>query len=153
MITVQTIRFGEVQVDPKDVYRFVKPLPGFEQEVEFALLPTGQEDFLYLQSLQTPELTCLLTQPFVFFPEYVFDLDDAAQQDLKIVSEADVQVYSIVKIEKNTEDILINLTAPVVFNINKNLAKQYIINSSPYSIKQPLDKPLIRKEQEQYASS
>ena len=34
-----------------------------------------------------------------------------------------------------------------------NLAKQYIINSSPYSIKQPLDKPLIRKEQEQYASS
>ena len=153
MIKVQTMRFGEIQVDQKDIYRFVKPLPGFEQEIEFAVLPTGQEDFLYLQSTQTPELTFLLTQPFTFFPEYIFDLDDAAQQDLQIHAEVDVQVYSIVKIEKNTEDILINLTAPLVFNVNKNLAKQYIINSSPYSIKQPLDKPLIKKDREQYASS
>ena len=72
---------------------------------------------------------------------------------MQIQAEVDVQVYSIVKIEKNTEDILINLTAPLVFNVNKNLAKQYIINSSPYSIKQPLDKPLIKKDREQYASS
>ncbi len=59
----------------------------------------------------------------------------------------------VVKIEKKTEDILTNLTAPLVFNINKNLAKQYIINSSPYNIKQPLDKPLIKKERDQYVRS
>lgn len=119
---------------------------GFEEETQFALIESEQEEFLYLQSIKTPELVFLVVTPFAAFKDYIFTLDENTQKQLELKSESDIQIYNIVKIGKDDKEIVVNLTAPLIFNVLNKKAKQYIINSSPYSMQQPLDKPLIVKK-------
>ena len=77
MKKINTLRFGELEIEEQDVVRFADGIPAFEDEHEFVVLPYEEgTPYMFLQSMMTPELAFLMTDPFVFFPEYSFELDD-----------------------------------------------------------------------------
>jgi len=140
MRKVNTVRFGEIEVDEEKILRFKEGIPAFEDEHEFLLIPYDKESpILFMQSLQSPDLAFLVTSPFIFFPDYSFEIDDEITEDLEIKSQDDLQIYSILTVPNGeVKKMTANLMAPVVLNGKNMLAKQVVLDKSPYQTKHPL---------------
>lgn len=137
---IRTTRFGEVAVESEKIIRFAHGLPGFEEERAFVIMPYDQESpFVFLQSVKTPDLAFLLTNPFLFFPEYAFELDDDILAQLEIDDEKDVAVYGIVTVPGGrVADMTINLLAPLVVSARNRVARQIVLEKSEYHTKHRL---------------
>lgn len=112
------------------MYHFSKGLPGFDEENRFVLIPWEDTPFIYLQSIKEPDLSFLLVSPFVFAPDYTFELPEADRAELEIDEE--VSVYSIVTIQSEVSTSTMNLLAPVVLNPSKKIGKQVVLHQSSY---------------------
>ena len=140
---IKSTRFGEFEVSEELVVQFPEGLPGFEDQKQFAFLPyTVDEDnspFAYMQSVQDPDLTLLLADPFLFFKHYSLDLndEDAAQLGLTDAEET-AAVYGVVAVPEKIDQMTVNLVAPIVVNWKEQKGMQIILNRSPYSTKHRL---------------
>lgn len=138
-MNIQTKYFNKITIEEKDILRFENGIPGFLEEKQFVLLPLTDDNVYYvLQSVKTSELAFVVTNPFLFFKEYDFELDDATVEQLEIKDAADVAVYSILTLQDPFEKTTANLQAPVIVNTKTNLAKQVILNDEKYTTKHPL---------------
>ncbi|YCI23180.1 flagellar assembly protein FliW [Paenibacillus sp. Z3-2] len=86
--------------------------------------------FNYLQSVREPALAFLLASPFMFVPDYSFELSEADKEELEIQDQ--VSVYSIVTIQAEANKSTMNLLAPVVLNPEKRVGKQVVLHQSSY---------------------
>ena len=85
---VQSTRFGEVEVSEEGILEFPYGIPGFLEEKTFALLPYQSDSpFSLLQSVNDPNLTFILIEPFSFFPDYQFEIDDEMVKELDLSEE------------------------------------------------------------------
>jgi flagellar assembly factor FliW len=137
----ETARFGALEIQDQDILVFPDALYGFDQEKEFALLPldpTVESPMEWLQSLRTPELAFIVTDPFLFIPEYKMVLSDSEQTQLGIETMESVVVRVIVTIPKVHTEMTANLVAPIVINQKKSLAKQVVLTNAEYDTKHPL---------------
>ena len=137
----ETARFGCLEIRDEDVLFFPDALYGFEQEKEFALLPLDpnvESPMEWLQSLRTRELAFIVTDPFLFVPEYEMVLSDSERTQLEIESTESVIVRVIVTIPKVHAEMTANLVAPLVINQENRLAKQVVLTSAEYDTKHPL---------------
>ncbi|MEA4835989.1 MAG: flagellar assembly protein FliW, partial [Anaeromusa sp.] len=130
------------EVPEELVVQFPDGLPGFEEEKKFAFLPYDKEEnspFAYMQSVQDPDLTLLLADPFLFFKHYSLNLndEDAAQLGLSD-SEETAGVYGIVAVPEKIDQMTVNLVAPIVVNWKEQKGMQIILDRSPYSTKHRL---------------
>lgn len=133
---VKTSRFGEVTCNDEHVFSFVEGPLGFPGAKKFVILNhPGSSIFKWLQSVEDPELAFVITEPFLFFPEYEFDLADDDVEVLEIRDPKKVLVYSILVIPQEPEKITVNLKAPIVINGDNRKGKQIVIMDDRYSTK------------------
>lgn len=140
MKKVNTLRFGEIEIDEEKIVHFEDGIPAFEEEHEFVIIPYDDESpYVFLQSLATPDLAFLMTMPFVFFPEYEFELDDESQAKLGIQEQEEMLIYSLLTIPGGkVSDMTANLMAPVVINTTNMQARQIVLDKSRYTTKHRL---------------
>ena len=140
MRKINTLRFGELEIEEQDVVRFADGIPAFEDEHEFVVLPYEEgTPYMFLQSMTTPELAFLMTDPFVFFPEYSFELDDENMEKLAINSMDDVLVCTLIAVPRSgVADMTTNLLAPVVINRHTMQARQIVLEKTQYTTKHRL---------------
>lgn len=140
MKKVNTLRFGEIEIDEEKVIHFEDGIPAFEEEHEFIIIPYDDDSpYVFLQSLSTPELAFLMTMPFVFFPDYEFELDDENQEKLGITSQEDMLIYTLLTIPGGkVPEMTANLMAPVVVNSATMQARQIVLDKSRYTTKHRL---------------
>lgn len=134
----KTARFGSVDVQGEDILLFSEALYGFDLEKEFVLLPLDpniDSPMEWLQSLRTPELAFIVTDPFLFVPEYKMVLNDDEKQQLKVESTESLVIRVIVTIPKVHTEMTANLVAPLVINQKNRLAKQIVLTSAEYDTK------------------
>ncbi|CAM3952313.1 flagellar assembly protein FliW [Mesobacillus thioparans] len=130
---------GEVEIHNNEVLAFDKGIPGFLDEKKFVLLPLSEENIFYvMQSAATPALAFILSNPFNFFKDYDFKLEDTVVEELGIKLEQDVQVYSILTVHDPFEKTTANLQAPIILNVENYKAKQVILHEEQYSTKHPI---------------
>ncbi|MBE8952703.1 MAG: flagellar assembly protein FliW [Quinella sp. 1Q7] len=148
MRKVYTSRFGEIEVDEQKIVRFKNGIPAFEDEHEFIILPYEEESpYYFMQSLTTPDLAFLLTIPFLFFPDYSFELDDESIKELDIQNQENVFYYSMVTIPNGSiRYMTANLVAPIVLNGANMQAKQVVLEKSNYTTKHRLFPETAKKE-------
>ena len=94
----ETARFGSIAVQGEDIILFPEALYGFDQEKEFVLLPLDpniDSPMEWLQSLRTPELAFIVTDPFLFIPQYNMVLNDEEKDQLKVESTESVVIRVI----------------------------------------------------------
>lgn len=127
---IQTSIWGDTEIKEEDIYTFSKGLPGFDYEHQFALIPWEGTPFIYLQSLRESNLSFLLVNPFLFSPQYSFELPEADREELEI--EEQVLVYAMVTIHSQASKSTMNLLAPVVLNPEKRTGKQVVLHQSGY---------------------
>ncbi|WP_310830512.1 flagellar assembly protein FliW [Paenibacillus pedocola] len=133
---IDTLSWGEVEVNSEQVFHFPKGIPGFEEESEFALISIEDHSFWYLQSTKEKSLSFLLSDPFLFYPSYEFDLPDDEAEELEIQSQ--LIVRCVITLKDKVEETTINLLAPLVFNPELGVGKQIVLHNSPYHTKHSL---------------
>ena len=140
MRKVNTLRFGDVEVAEEKVVHFADGIPAFEDEHEFVIVPYDEESpYVFLQSLTTPDLAFLMTVPFIFFPEYEFELDDENQDKLELTRQEDMLIYTLITVNGGkVQDMTANLMAPVVLNTANMQARQIVLDRSSYTTKHRL---------------
>ena len=140
MRKINTLRFGELEIEEQDVVRFADGIPAFEDEHEFVVLPYEEgTPYMFLQSMMTPELAFLMTDPFVFFPDYSFELDDENMEKLAINSMDDVLVCTLISVPRSgVADMTTNLLAPVVINRHTMQARQIVLEKTQYTTRHRL---------------
>lgn len=133
---INTAYFGQVEIEDSEIINFPEGLPAFEHLKQFIILDAEEEiAFRWLQSLEDENIAFVIINPFLFKFDYEFKLSDHVLEKLKIESEADVAVYSIVVIPEKMEDITANLLAPVVINVREKLGKQIVLENTAYHTK------------------
>lgn len=140
MRKINTLRFGELEIEEQDVVRFADGIPAFEDEHEFVVLPYEEgTPYMFLQSMMTPELAFLMTDPFVFFSDYSFELDDENMEKLEIKTMDDVLVCTLISVPRSgVADMTTNLLAPVVINRHTMQARQIVLEKTQYTTKHRL---------------
>lgn len=137
---IETKFLGEVEVEEKDVLTFELGLPGFPDVKKFAIIPLDADlPLAVLQCTEQQSLGFVVAYPFAFKKDYAFEISEEDKIDLQIEKEEDVLVYSIVTLKESFQDSTMNLLAPVVLNVNKNLGKQIVLHdSSAYPLRFPI---------------
>jgi flagellar assembly factor FliW len=135
---IHTKYHGECEIYEKDIFNFEHGIPGFLDEKQFVLLPLEDTPFIILQSVKTPALGFAMIDPFIYFKDYDFELDEQSIVQLRLSSEKEVVVYVILTVADPFEQTTANLQAPIVLNYEKKLGKQVILTNTPYKTKHRL---------------
>ncbi|UKS64801.1 flagellar assembly protein FliW [Rossellomorea marisflavi] len=132
-MNIQTAYHGNITVNDEELFSFPHGVPGFHDEKQFALLPLEDNEwFQILQSTVTPDLAFITTNPFLFFPEYDFELDDASLDQLGNPTTEGIQVLSILTVKDPFKESTANLQAPIIINTVKKSGKQVILTDTNY---------------------
>jgi flagellar assembly factor FliW len=133
---IKTKYHGKIEIEKEDILTFEKGLPGFFEEKEFIVLPLSEDQsFSIMQSVSTEYLAFVIANPFHYFQEYDFQLEDPVVEELELNSEKEVQVYSFLTVEDPFDKTTANLQAPVIINTTNHKAKQVILNNGHYKTK------------------
>lgn len=113
-------RIGPLQVERERLINFPKGLVGFEFERDFALVRLREDSsFFLLQSCTNPHLGLMVTDPFLYIPEYRIKISTAEQEllGLKTIQEA-VILVSVTIPPGKPEEAELNLVGPLAINIH-----------------------------------
>ncbi|WP_051318192.1 flagellar assembly protein FliW [Cohnella thermotolerans] len=106
---------------------------GFESLRYFALEKVeGNHPFFLLKSKEREEFEFVVISPFEVDQKYEFQLTEDLARELRIESPHDVLVFSIMNVRKPFEESTVNMIAPLIINVIHGLARQIILNGSPY---------------------
>src|SRR3954454_22343271 len=97
---------------------FAAGLPGFPDVHRFTLTSwgAGGSPFLLMSSIDDPDVGFVLISPYVFRPDYTFDLDDTLADRIGLRREEHAIVLCIVTLQERPEHATVNLLGPIVIN-------------------------------------
>ena len=135
---IKTTRFGEIEIPQKNIIRMPNGMIGLPDQTTFAIVQHKKESpLLWYQSLKSPELAFVITNPFLFVPDYQVDMK-TLKKDLpwpeNVNNENHLMLYVVVNIPQNSPDqMTANLIGPIVVNHETCQAAQAVIADSSYS--------------------
>jgi flagellar assembly factor FliW len=126
LMNVQTTRFGVVDLDERRIITFPGGLLGFASYKRFALLqPDDEGVFFWLQSLESPELAFVVSDPALWVQDYQAAIRREQMDELTLDSLDDAQVFIIVN--KYGRSLTANLQGPLVINLKNHKAMQLVL--------------------------
>lgn len=132
---IESTRFGKLEVAEEQLLSFPYGIPGFPEEKSFVYMDLDAESpFSFLQSTTEVNLSFLLVDPFVFFNNYEFVLEDEVAQELDLSLDNLPRVYLIATVKGKLDDMTVNLLAPLVVNGVTRIGRQVILDKPEYSI-------------------
>ncbi|MCZ8514875.1 flagellar assembly protein FliW [Paenibacillus filicis] len=139
-----------VQLIHEKVIRFNGSILGFENYDEFLVtLVEDDSPYAYLQSLQDENIGFLVVTPFVFHPEYTFEIDDKHKTILGLKTLEEVAVFTTVTIREPYTQSTVNLLAPLVINITNGQGRQIVLPpKSNYGTNEPLFRKVFEESGE-----
>ena len=119
---------------------FPAGLPGFPQAHRFELAPWGPagSPFMMLSSVDDPDVGFVVVPPWVFYPDYEFELDNGTAERLSLQGSEDAVVFAVVTLRDRPEDSTLNLLGQIVVNRFTHEAAQVVLPTSGYSVRAPL---------------
>jgi flagellar assembly factor FliW len=135
---IESKRFGSIEVREDRILQLKGGLLGFNHLDKFALLDDREDPtlpFRWMVSIQDPEVGFLVTDPGIFFKDYVFGMAPEDTEALNIRTEADAIVLTLLTVPKDPKQITANLVGPIVVNANTFHGKQIIVEGSAYTTK------------------
>lgn len=129
---------GEQMVLKNGSVVFEKGLPGFDGLKNFELVALEQVGFFNLSSSEQENISLLLIDPYIYFPNYEIEIDDNTTSRLGIKDPSDVLVLSVVTLNDDVEKITVNLRAPIIVNLTTGKCEQVILDREDYLVRQSL---------------
>lgn len=146
MITIESSRFGTVEIAPESVLDFPEGLIGLGGHRYALLAREPDSPFLWLHSLEDPTLALPVTNPHRFFTDFSVELNDGDAERLGVDTSLSVDVYVTVRAAPALEEFTANLKAPIL--ISDGHAHQVINQAKGAEIRAPLF-PAVAEEAQQ----
>lgn len=144
---IQTSHFGIVEIDDNKILTFESGIPGLEEYKRFALISNeDSKPVCWLQSVDCMQVSLPVVDPFVVCKDYSFDISDEDSKLLAIDQVNDVYILCILVIPRDSEEITINLAAPIVINVQNSKACQIILDDKRYRVRIPITELLNNAE-------
>lgn len=135
---INSTRFGKLEVKEDRILELKGGLLGFPHLNRFILVD-DQEDpnlpFKWLVSIEDPEYGFLVTDPGIFFKDYVFDLSEEDRKEIQATTEDEVTVVTLLTVPSDPRHITANLRGPLVFNNRTMKGKQLVLEATGYATK------------------
>ena len=132
---ITTSRFGKVSFSSSEVYHFRKGIYGFPAEKKFIFLRQKEDEpFIWLQSVEKPDLAFVLVDSSFLFQDYKPHINPDELEDIKAIDSKSEKVFVIVTFPPDMKNCHVNLLAPIVINPKKKLGKQVVLKDTGYKI-------------------
>lgn len=139
-LTIASTRFGELEIEPDSVIEFPTGLIGLGGS-KYALL-AAEEDaaFVWLHSVEDPDLALPVTNPWLFYGDYVVELSDEETRRIGLDPEG-AAVWVTVRAGEKLGDFTANLRAPILVRDGRG---HQVINEAPEApVRAPLFPPQV----------
>lgn len=146
---VKTRNFGAIRYEEKEVVFFPQGLIGLEDLKRFLILAYEHyQPLKFLQSIDKPEYSFILVNPFLLDPAYDLRVEPADREAIDLPEDGAILAYIIMTVPGDPSGISVNFLAPIVINSVNMRAKQAVISGVAYSAAQPvvLDHKLLQQE-------
>lgn len=134
LVTVQTQIVGPREVPASSILRFVTPLLGFDHLERFITFQTQEGPLHWLQSVEDPLVAFCLLEPFAAGMDVDMEISAADAVDIGSVNESEIEVYTVLVLEKDPSKIRTNLRAPILVCRRTGLAKQLVLSNAKLPI-------------------
>ena len=133
---LRSTRFGDVELADDAVVEFPNGLIGLSGN-RYGLLPHGPDGvFVWLHSMEDPDLALPVTKPWTFFPRYEVELSDSEAERIGVTDPARAEVFVTVRATGEAKDFSANLRAPII--ISGGRAFQVINEAEDAPVRAPL---------------
>ncbi|PKM78895.1 MAG: hypothetical protein CVU88_08615 [Firmicutes bacterium HGW-Firmicutes-13] len=124
--------------------KMVRGILAFEDILDYTLTTVADNPcFFWLEGGEEgPDF--LLTKPGFFFEDYKIELKREEIQDLSPES-GEIEAYVIITVPEKTTDMTANLLGPLLINKEKGLARQVVLQDTPYTTRHYLFPPEKRR--------
>lgn len=127
-VTLRSARFGQLEIPRAAVIEFPAGLIGLRGSRYTLLSRTQDSAFIWLHSLDNPELAVPVANPWRFFESYEVALSDDEAKRTGIEQLEATSVYVTIRAAEALEDFCANLAAPIL--ISGGVGHQ-VINQAP----------------------
>lgn len=144
-----TTRFGEMEIDKRDIIYMPEGLVGFSEHKRYIILEHDTSSpFKWLQSVDDPDLAFIIVDPYLFKSDYKIEV---SPHEVAILQTKDIDAMScavIVSIHKELPNpITANLQAPILINPENRWARQCILTKGGYPVRHDLLETVRRMEE------
>ena len=134
--TLKSTRFGDIELPDDAVVEFPNGLIGLSGS-RYGLIPHGQDGtFVWLHSMEDPDLALPVTKPWTFFPRYEVELSDSEAERIGVTDPAQAEVFVTVRATGEAKDFSANLRAPIIMSGGR--AFQVINEAEDAPVRAPL---------------
>jgi flagellar assembly factor FliW len=135
-VTLHSSRFGVLEIPEEAVIEFPSGLIGLGG-TRYALLARNDDSaFVWLHSLDDPDLAVPVTNPFRFFNDFEVELSDEEAARIGMTEADDPSVYVTVRATDSLEGFSANLYAPIL--ISSGRGHQVINQTADAAVRAPL---------------
>jgi len=135
---IQSSRFGSVNVAPDDLILFREGLIGYNHLRHWVLLADQSHPAVaWLQSVANAQMALAVVSPRRFLTNYHVRVPRSQIAPLELDPQAPLFVLSV--LSKNDGQLTLNLRAPLVLNLQRQLGKQVITSDD-----QPTQHPVAQ---------
>jgi flagellar assembly factor FliW len=134
---INSRRFGQISVRPDQIIVLTPGLLGFSKFHRYVLIEHQTESpFLWLQSLENPDLAFVVIDPGLIVPGYRPGNLEEVRRELEAEKLQDIKTLVILTIPPDRpQEMTANLMGPVIINLKTRRGKQLIIEEPRYSHK------------------
>jgi flagellar assembly factor FliW len=139
MLTINSERFGNLEVTPEQILHFETGLYGFPEEREFVFIPHGDSNVVaWLQSATSPGMALPVVSPDAVTQGYPdVPLNGAAERAGLVRDDAELAVLAVLCAPPN-QPPTVNLLAPIVIDMNARKGAQIVLEQSRFRVDEPL---------------
>lgn len=139
---INTKYFGELSFPEEEALQFPEGLFGFEEHHNYIPIHFDDENdnLLCLQCVTEETLAFVIVNPFSICPTYQPNLSDEELAEIDATQDTPVAFFSICVVRDTLNDSTVNLRCPIVVNVEKRIAKQFILEDTSYPFKYPFNK-------------
>lgn len=122
---LNTVNFGEINIEEKDIITFEQPIFGFEEKKRYIFMMDDSlnGEFIWLQSVDDGGLCFVLANPCLLGFEY----DPVFSENIsEIIGHGTYEMWLIMVVADNFGDSTVNLKSPVVVNLDERKGAQFI---------------------------
>jgi len=141
---IKTTRFGTIDIEEEKMIKMPFGMLGFPDKKEFIILQHQENSpFFWYQSVDDPGLAFVITDPFLFIPDYKIDLE-AILTEMSWNGDGNnryLDLFIVVNIPRGMPHKMTgNFIGPILVNNKVYQAVQIVLSNSPYTHKFPLFK-------------
>ena len=138
LLTYRSAQLGDVPYTVDDVVRFPEGIPGFEHLHDYLVITRDEcTPFVFLAALDDPEVALpLLPLALAAGPEGAGDVHALLRQPAGLGDT--LACYTVVSIGPDAREVIVNLRAPVVIDLDARRGSQVIVPDETLPVSAPI---------------